>query len=416
MELKRASLIINTPPSTPRNSLYIPVPPPSNSSNNTQMFDLQEFLCKFDPSDSPGVIPEDEEVQQLSKAPSREFRSSQQSMSQRSRSSNSLQSAPSQTSLSSKNTEGAPVIINPAINSNFNNNNSNNSSQSGVPNVFVSLNSTGGSNTLIEEHNGPSSSTPNGETNRTMSWKDTSRISSQSYDTGLYRANIDRRYLAVNEDTTFVSLNDLNHRSKSVSSGGGGRMPRSQSSDALKEDVKKGKEKGRGLFRKRFHRSTGVLLDEPESKAKTSSKSRKPPAGKRKTDKSESSVSGKSKWGIRKQTTSRIPEVPVKSERRPSLSALTDISQASDRTDYMVTNTREKSDKSNKSVNRLSLPIWGLSGSSSTENVYTTAQETDDPFSKTDEPASLSQPPPNFSQQGLSIPEEDSIWLEYGSI
>ena len=378
------------------------------------MFDLQEFLSKFDPSESPGVIPEDEEVPQLSKAPSREFKSSQQSMSQRSRSSSSLQSAPSQTSLSSKNTEA--VIVNPAINSNFNNNNSNNSDfgkrQSSVPHVFFSLNSTGGSTTLKESHNGPSSSTPNGEANSTISWKDTSTISSHSYDTGSYRTNIDPRYLAVNEGTTFVSLNDVDRRSKSVS-GVSGRMPRSHSSDALKEDVKKGKEKGRGLFRKRFHRSTGTLLEEPESKAKASSKSSKPPAGKRKKDKSEPSVSGKKKWSNRggtKQTTSRNPEVQVINERRPSLSALTDLSQASDRTDYMVRNTREKTDKSYKAVSRLSLPVWGLSASSSSENVYDASQETD-------ELASLSQPPSNFSQQGrLSIPEEDSIWLEYGRL
>jgi hypothetical protein len=62
MELKRASLIQNTPPSTPRNSMLLVPPQTTGSNSSSQMFNLQEFLTRFDPEDTPGMIGEMEET------------------------------------------------------------------------------------------------------------------------------------------------------------------------------------------------------------------------------------------------------------------------------------------------------------------------------------------------------------------
>lgn len=139
MELNRASLIIGTPPSTPRNSLLLP-------TNSSQMFDLQEFLDAASSSPGVGVDPrskrdtiheEPESFDHLEKTPP-EFKSSLRSVSQRStasqhsRSSGSLHSTPSVTSVSRTQNSQDQVIANPAavagnLNNNSNNNNNNDS-------------------------------------------------------------------------------------------------------------------------------------------------------------------------------------------------------------------------------------------------------------------------------------------------
>lgn len=120
MELNRASLVIGTPPATPRNSMML-----TNSS--TQMFDLQEFLSKVDPGDrrsKRGTIHEVEENDPFMQEQAAEYKASQQSMSQHSKSSSSLHSAHSVSSMN-RGGDGQGVIANPAAlaaNSNLNNN------------------------------------------------------------------------------------------------------------------------------------------------------------------------------------------------------------------------------------------------------------------------------------------------------
>ena len=128
MELNRASLVIGTPPTTPRNSLLL-------TTSNSQMFDLQEFLSKVDPYDSRskrGTIHEVEENDPdhiFIEEQKAEHKASQQSISQHSKSSNSLHSAPSLSSMSRDNQEQViSVIANPAatvLAANMNSNNSN---------------------------------------------------------------------------------------------------------------------------------------------------------------------------------------------------------------------------------------------------------------------------------------------------
>jgi hypothetical protein len=101
------------------------------TASSAQMFDLQEFLSKVDPSDTRskrGTIHEVEENDPdhlFMKEQAAEYRASQQSISRHSKSSNSLHSANSASSINrGGNGSGSPVISNPAAvsaNSNFNN-------------------------------------------------------------------------------------------------------------------------------------------------------------------------------------------------------------------------------------------------------------------------------------------------------
>lgn len=371
------------------------------------MFDLQEFLSKFDPSDPPGVIPEDEEVQELSVFPSREFKSSQQSMSQRSRSSTSLQSAPSQTSISRENVEGSSVVINPATSANFNNNNSNNTMASntqgsGVTNG-LSFDSTYSGRALVEGHTVPSSSTPNSEHNQTIFWDDTSRISSQSHtNAGPHGAFNDPRRVTFNDG--FLSSN---HRSKSFSAVS--KVSKSQSSDSLKNKVKK--EKGHVFFKKHSHKST-VVTDLPESKSDYSN-SHKPPSGKSKTEKASS---GKSMWVNTKGSThpdSKHIEASISDRYSclPNLAALTELGPSREQTDYLSSDSSKRTDKST----RLSLPIISVSNSYSSDNVYLATTKGRGFFSTGEETPFLSQPSADLDLNP-PIPAEESLRLEYGSL
>ena len=77
MELKRASLILNTPPVTPRNSLLLTAPhSASASSSGERMFDLQEFLTRgHELGNVRQSISEVETERPLSNQPATEFRS-----------------------------------------------------------------------------------------------------------------------------------------------------------------------------------------------------------------------------------------------------------------------------------------------------------------------------------------------------
>ncbi len=369
MELTRASLIIGTPPSTPRNSMLLAAAPPSNSS---QMFDLSEFLSKFDPGDTPGTIPEDEELHQLTAVASREFRTSQQSVSQRSKSSSSLHSAPSQTSISSKN-DGMPVIINPAANANFNNNNN-----ATLDILFLESSS---------QVSGPSSSTPTSDSTNglaDMLWKDTSKINSHSYTSNNHpRHSLANDQLSLTEALAFLEpLNDgedeVVKRSASVSNR---HISKSKSSDALKKDAKQ-KSTNKGLFKKNFHRSTeGVTIEQKIYG--------KPPVGKPfKSEKKNFSKDTK-----RQKNSLEVPHVNEKRRSTPDLSALTDINQAGGLTPADQPFEVDK----RKSFENI--------------QVNDTISDKADPFSEIDDCfSSLSQPTSITS----IISEEDSLWQEYG--
>lgn len=136
MELKRASLVIGTPPATPRNSLLL-------TTSAGQMFDLQEYLSNKDLStdtrsqrDTIHEVEEMEMFDHLEQHPGgkeADFKTSQQSMSQHSKSSGSLPSI-----ASPLRSEQDQAIANPAtVARKLNDNNSNNNSSQDV--VFVGV-------------------------------------------------------------------------------------------------------------------------------------------------------------------------------------------------------------------------------------------------------------------------------------
>ncbi len=357
MELQRASLIIGTPPSTPRNSMLLAAAPPSNSS---QMFDLSEFLSKFDPGDTPGTIPENEEFHQLNAAPSREFRTSQQSVSQRSKSSSSLHSAPSQTSISSK-TDGMPVIVNPAANANFNNNNNNN---------LLFSDST-------SQMSGPSSSTPNSTSGLAdILWKDANYTGNV-----LSRHSLPNDQLSLTEALAFLEpLNEEDTVMKRSATLNSHQISKSKSSDALKKDAKP-KSKSKGLFKKKFHQSTEGVVDEQ----KLGGKGGKPPVARK------ASKNGKKNFTENtKQPT--LEALPVNEKRRstPNLSALTDINRLGD-------------------LAPVDQPLFKTEKRKSSENIQ--VKDEVDPFAEVDDCFSLLSQPTSITS---IISEEDSLWQEYG--
>ena len=126
MELISGSLIQHTPPSSPRESMLVPAQAASSSSS--QMFNLQDFLTRFEPEESPTMHREMEEAELHQHAHS-QLRSSQEPpspASNDSKSSSGLHSAPSSTQ---ENTDhDIPVTANPAMLPSTPNNNSNNNS------------------------------------------------------------------------------------------------------------------------------------------------------------------------------------------------------------------------------------------------------------------------------------------------
>ena len=133
MELKRASLVIGTPPATPRNSMLI-----TPGTSSSQMFDLQEFLSNMDPNDVRSKrntiheVEENDPDQLFMQEQAAQYKASQHSISQHSKSSSSLHSAHSVSSVNRGGgvNEQEQVIANPAaVSSNFNNNNNNNNAK-----------------------------------------------------------------------------------------------------------------------------------------------------------------------------------------------------------------------------------------------------------------------------------------------
>lgn len=314
MELKRASLIQNTPPSTPRNSMLLVPQTASSNNSSSQMFNLQEFLTRFDPEDTPGMIREVEETESQQHVRSR-LRSSQQSVSQvsnRSKSSSSLHSAPSTTSMSRENLEHQhmPVIANPAAMTNMNTNNNNNNnndinsgSQESVP--VVAMTNYNGSATLVEGRErsvdndgiGPNSSTPNfpksvsllqGQEihSSVISWGDASSIGSRSLSSN--SASDVRFSQGTGSQPHLIGpSHEMKPRSYSTSTAAANSetnldIPRSTSSEALKKSGKP-KSKGRSLFKRHFYRSSDNLIEEPKAQGKVG----KPPLVQRKFHKSE---------------------------------------------------------------------------------------------------------------------------------
>ena len=409
MELKRASLIVNPPQETPRDSLLLqPALPTNTSGSNSQMFDLQEFLSNFEPEGSPGVNRGDRQLSKLSL----EFRASQQSMSQQSMSqhsmsqhsmsqhsksnSSSIHSLPSQTSMSKEAAESSlPVIANPAaLAGNFNNNNSNsNNSNSSVSIPQIVMSSTGSTTMVVDGSTvtteigdkkrnsvGLTSSTPNNtekvrEGGSTLSWGDASSIGSRSLSvSSSYTESSDKRKRnAKNLPPLPNGDSSKTKKGRSQSASGGTESKKSRFGKGSKKS-------GRGLFKKHFYKSSGNVLEELTE----------PPLVKKKFHNSASDLLDSA--GRRG------------SNVIDSLSGLTDLSQKGE-----ISNARLAT-KNPKKQDRLSLPSWGVASSGSQESLNNEHENLPTPV------PSLS-PQDNGHAPGTSqSDDEDSIWLEYGCV
>ena len=267
MELKRASLILNTPPVTPRNSLLLT----TTNSGGGQIFDLQEFLSKLDSEDTQAPIPEVEETEpepNLQDQPTIVFQ-------------HSLQSSTSGLSLS----DDPPTTIELNVEGNSNNSNNNNNNEDDE----ITLTAGG--------KDGLSSSTPTGdETPTTVSWGNASTISGASTD----RSGEKRALQGV----------------KSTSQGSRRDLQKSKSSDSLSQKNSKGKKKGK-LTKKTFFSSSEDLLG--ADKKVTG----KPPIVIRKVHKSSADLVDHRKRNVNEGSRDRASSIGA----RASLSGLTDLSQ-----------------------------------------------------------------------------------------
>ena len=463
MELHRASLIQNTPPSTPRNSMLL-VPSQAASSNSSQMFNLQEFLTRFEPEDSPTMHREMDEAELHQHARSR-LRSSQQSVSQasnRSKSSSSLHSAPSSTSITRENTDHhMPVIANPAAlasnlnnnNSNNNNNNNSNGSDESAPVVgMTNYNITTGSMTLVEGVNGerstgndvgPNSSTPSypkavsisqaTEAHSVFSWGDASSIGSRSLSSS---STSDVRFGqgagSQNPSVPAVAVHETNSslkpRSYSVSAAGstphdiGGGLSKSENNEGLKK-VGKSKNKGRSLFKRHFHRSSDNILEEPSATGNAS----KPPLVQRKFHKSAFDLAEPKRQQqpeAKKRVDFSEAEAETSSSDVLSLSRLTDLRHRGEMTNLQLPLGPQRSKKAKDSKKRKSLLAKPVVPSKSQEHLqedHTSNDGSDELLSLTDMLSELdpTQPAPSAPRpHPLSprSPGRDSIWQEYGCV
>ena len=127
MELKRASLILNTPPVTPRNSLLLSAPHsagPTGGHHGTggeRMFDLQEFLARESGNIRQSITEVDETEQPLSSQVATEFQSQGSGISSQGLSQGLSQGM----NLSQHSDARSAVELNMSANSNTNNNNDN---------------------------------------------------------------------------------------------------------------------------------------------------------------------------------------------------------------------------------------------------------------------------------------------------
>ena len=451
MELKRASLIQNTPPSTPRNSMLL-VPSQTTSSNSSsQMFNLQEFLTRFDPEDTPGVIREIEETESQQHLRSR-LRSSQQSVSQasnRSKSSSSLHSAPSTTSMSRENLEHQhmPVIANPAamanMNTNNNNSNDNNNSSGGSQESapVVAATNYNGSATLVEggersvddDGIGPNSSTPNFPKSvsisqdqeihsSVISWGDASSISIGSRSLSSNSASDVRFSQGTGSQPHLIGpTHDMKPRSYSTSAAGSETnldIPRSTSSEGLKKSEKP-RSKGRSLFKRHFYRSSDNLMEEPKARGKAG----KPPLIQRKFHKSEFDlVDTKRKTaGVKKRVDfSEATDRGVTDVL--SLSRLTDLRHRGEMSNVHLPGQQRK--KTKKTGRRSLQPRSQECLQEETESGSDELLSLTDMLSELDpssRPQQSSVPAPQLQHHSMPPPSprspgQDSIWQEYGCV
>lgn len=311
MELKRASLILNTPPVTPRNSMLLSAQVSSNSTGN--MFDLQEFLSKFEPEETQLSIPEVEETE-----PEQQF--------QKQRAKESLGSQQSHESSTSLHSDHPQVEINVEGNSNSNNNNS----------TLETTSST------LSDGISPGSWTSNSGSATTVSWGTTSEISitsSRSVNSG------EKRRLRAVKSTG--EGKHSSHGSSSVLQLPRWRrqkkgLPKSRSSEMLK-DAGKGKGKS-NLKKKSAYRSSEDLLAVEDEETVTG----KPPLVRKKVHKSAADMRDHRQKNERSYSESS----------GTSLSGLTDLSRKGE--------TKIQVGKKNKNPKRLSLPSWGSKPADST--------------------------------------------------
>ena len=474
MELKRASLIQNTPPSTPRNSMLL-VPQTTGSNSSSQMFNLQEFLTRFDPEDTPGpgIIREMEETESQQHLRSR-LRSSQQSVSQvsnRSKSSSSLHSAPSTTSMSRESMsrenlehQHMPVIANPAAMANMNTNNSNNNNSNDVNSdggnqesaPVVATTNYNGSATLVEggvdeKGIGPNSSTPNflksvslsqGQEVQpsVISWGDASSISVGSRSLSSNSAT-DVRFgqgQGTGSQSHLIGpSHDPKPRSYSTSAATSSEtnldISRSTSSEGLTKSGKP-KSKRRSLFKRHFYRSSDNLIEEPKAQGKAG----KPPLVQRKFHKSEFDLADTKRKmeGVKKrvdfsEATDR-GVTPTQSDVL-SLSRLTDLRHRGEMSNVQLPG---KQRKKTKKAGRRSLQPRSLVPSRSQECLQEESESgSDELVSLTDILSELDPnacpkqqasvvPAPQLQHHNSMLPPSpsprspgrDSIWQEYGCV
>ena len=408
MELKRASLVLNTPPVTPRNSMLLN--PTSAGASSGNMFDLQEFLNKLDSTEHEGTpqsIPEVEETeseQHFQSMPATEFQDAQP-----------LQVSETGTSMEADTSTGAGAVAGavagagagadagnlPELNLEGNTNSSNNNEQvlltliPRAPTTSGLLTNDPTYPSSTGDSTGPASSTPNateGETTSTttISWGDTSVINLPSTG-GKSAARQDLRAVS--------SLGPADHSSTSSSylvptKGSVGyeswTLPRSKSSDGLKKG--KGKEKSGKVAKTVMHRSSEDLLDGGKSTPEGGDKIArgKPPrfSFRRKVHKSSADLANP-----------KEKSKPDSKKRTSSVSSTSGSSRLSGLTDLRSGGEGRIDGKKTKNPNRLSLPSWSSNGPLADDLEH-------------------QLPYPWHTGESLQSPksEDDSIWFEYGRV
>ena len=423
MELKRASLVLATPPVTPRNSLLL------TASNSNQMFDLQEFLSKSaveqgiiaDTRSQRGtiheVVEENDDLDQIfMQEQAAEFKASQQSMSQHSKSSSSLHSAPSISSMTRNDAQDQGVIANPsALASNFNSNNSNNNESSSreslQPQALLSSSENSQSDVGVpgntEIRGGRvTHSTPEAQPGSNISWE-TSRIRSESQ-----------------TSSSSSSMNMDRHNVIQLDGSAGSSVT---SSTVIRSSSFAQTKKPGGLSKKGFHQSSGNVQV-------GKSKAGKPPLVKKKVHKSATDLN---RVGDGKRSKNKVP-------CGLNLSELTDLSRSGEMVAVSAaTNTatgtrkvvpprmsREElrpaqslSSHESREVSAPLAPVGRSSNSNLKPNTSENSQDSDDLLTWEDflsggSPSHQSKTAPSWGAPPLSPRSDgdDSIWLEYGSV
>lgn len=382
MELKRASLVLNTPPVTPRNSMLLN---PTSSGSGGNMFDLQEFLSKLESEGTPRPIPEVEETeleQHLQSMPASEFQDRQPPQASETGSSGGADAG---ADVGGTDAGNVPEVN---VEGNSNSSNNNNNEQAFLtliprePTTSGLLGSDRGyPRSSVGDASVPASSTPNstegGTTSTTtISWGNTSVISLPSTG-GKSAAKQDLRAVQSLGPTDYSSAT----RSDGYESW---TLPRSSSSDGLK----KGKEKKSKLSKKAVFRSSEDLLDDGGQTLDMSDKvAREKPSRfsfRRKVHKSSADL-------VNPNQKSEL----VAKKRVSSTSSASGSSRLSGLTDLRKGGEGRIDGKKPRNPNRLSLPSWSSNG-----------------------PLAADLGHPGESQESLHSPksDEDSIWFEYGRV